>query len=110
MLVGQVLTRDNIVEIIKFAHREKLFIFADEVSRLIIRKQQRNFLTYIRVYYQVYQDNVYADNREFYSFKKITREMGDPYDKLELASFMSCSKGADAFIDQDFVVNGSLEF
>lgn len=26
------LTRDNIVEVIKFAHREKLFIFADEVS------------------------------------------------------------------------------
>ena len=29
---GQVLTRDNIVEVIKFAHREKLFIFADEVN------------------------------------------------------------------------------
>jgi len=41
----------------------------------------------------VYQDNVYADNREFHSFKKVTKEMGDPYDKLELASFLSCSKG-----------------
>ncbi|XP_032781725.2 alanine aminotransferase 1 isoform X1 [Daphnia magna] len=68
---GQVLTRDNIVEVIKFAHREKLFIFADEV----------------------YQDNVYAHNRKFHSFKKVTKEMGDPYDKLELASFLSCSKG-----------------
>lgn len=68
---GQVLTRENIEEVIKFAHREKLFIFADEV----------------------YQDNVYASDRKFHSFKKVTREMGDPYDKLELASFMSCSKG-----------------
>lgn len=31
-LLGQALTRENIVEVIKFAHREKLFIFADEVS------------------------------------------------------------------------------
>jgi alanine transaminase len=68
---GQVLTRDNIVEVIKFAYREKLFIFADEV----------------------YQDNVYAANREFHSFKKITQEMGEPYNKLELVSFLSCSKG-----------------
>lgn len=41
----------------------------------------------------MYQDNVYASNRQFHSFKKVTREMGDPYDKLELASFLSCSKG-----------------
>lgn len=68
---GQVLTRENIVEVIKFAHREKLFIFADEV----------------------YQDNVYASNRQFHSFKKVSRELGHPYDKLELASFLSCSKG-----------------
>ena len=32
--LGQVLTRDNIVEVIKFAHREKLFIFADEVNQI----------------------------------------------------------------------------
>lgn len=70
--VGQVLTRENIVEVIKFAHREKLFIFADEV----------------------YQDNVYASDRQFHSFKKVTQEMGDPYNKIELASFLSCSKGS----------------
>ena len=28
---GQVLSKDNIKEIIKFAHEEKLFLFADEV-------------------------------------------------------------------------------
>lgn len=68
---GQVLTRQNIEEIIKFAHKENLFIFADEV----------------------YQDNVYAQGSEFYSFKKVLTEMGEPYSKMPMASFMSCSKG-----------------
>lgn len=68
---GQVLTRDNIQNIIKFAHKHKLFIFADEV----------------------YQDNVYAKESTFHSFKKVLIEMGEPYKSMELASFMSCSKG-----------------
>lgn len=68
---GQVLTRENIVEIIKFAYREKLFIFADEV----------------------YQDNVYDKAAQFHSFKKVLLEMGEPYQSMELASFMSVSKG-----------------
>lgn len=68
---GQVLSRANIEGIIKFAHKEKLFIFADEV----------------------YQDNVYDPKSKFHSFKKVLVEMGEPYSKMELASFMSCSKG-----------------
>ncbi|KAJ8949003.1 hypothetical protein NQ314_008309, partial [Rhamnusium bicolor] len=68
---GQVLSRDNIEEIIKFAYKEKLFLFADEV----------------------YQHNVYAEGSKFYSFKKVLTEMGEPYSSIELASFMSCSKG-----------------
>ncbi|KAJ2943492.1 hypothetical protein O0L34_g16600 [Tuta absoluta] len=69
---GQVLTRQNIEDVIKFAHKHNLFIFADEV----------------------YQDNVYAKGSQFHSFKKVLREMGSPYtDSQELASFMSVSKG-----------------
>ncbi|CAB3222031.1 unnamed protein product [Arctia plantaginis] len=68
---GQVLSRENIESIVKFAHEKKLFIFADEV----------------------YQHNVYAEGSQFYSFKKVITEMGPPYNKLELASFMSASKG-----------------
>lgn len=68
---GQVLTRKNIEEIIKFAHRHNLFIFADEV----------------------YQHNVYDKDSKFHSFKKVLTEMGEPYSKMQLASFMSCSKG-----------------
>ncbi|XP_063704820.1 alanine aminotransferase 1 [Culicoides brevitarsis] len=68
---GQVLSKENIQEIIKFAYKEKLFIFADEV----------------------YQDNIYAPGSKFHSFKKVMSEMGEPYSKMELASFMSCSKG-----------------
>merc|ERR1712179_87262 len=68
---GQVLTRENIEAVIKFAHKENLFIFADEV----------------------YQHNVYAEGSKFHSFKKVMMEMGAPYSEMELASFMSCSKG-----------------
>lgn len=68
---GQVLSKENIQEIIKFAHKEKLFVFADEV----------------------YQDNIYGASSKFHSFKKVMTEMGEPYSKMEMASFMSCSKG-----------------
>jgi len=68
---GQVLSRDNIEAVIKFAAEKKLFVFADEV----------------------YQHNVYADGSAFHSFKKVMTEMGAPYSDLELASFMTCSKG-----------------
>lgn len=69
---GQVLTRENIEEIARFAHKHKLFIFADEV----------------------YQENIYAKGSEFHSFKKAVFEMGPPYsNEIELASFHTCSKG-----------------
>ncbi|KAG0712674.1 Alanine aminotransferase 2 [Chionoecetes opilio] len=42
---------------------------------------------------QVYQDNVYAEGCKFHSFKKVLMELGEPYCHMELASFMSCSKG-----------------
>jgi len=68
---GQVLSRQNIEDVIKFAHREKLFIFADEV----------------------YQENVYAKGSQFHSFKKVLMELGEPYSGMEMASFLSSSKG-----------------
>ncbi|CAG0881129.1 unnamed protein product [Cyprideis torosa] len=68
---GQVLTRDNIVEIIKFAQKERLVLFADEV----------------------YQHNIYAEGSKFYSFKSVMKQMGPPYSDMELCSFMSTSKG-----------------
>jgi alanine transaminase len=68
---GQVLTEQNIREVIQFAHDEGLFILADEV----------------------YQDNVYAAGSKFYSFKKVMSGMGAPYSNTELASFYSTSKG-----------------
>lgn len=68
---GQVLSRENIESIIRFAYKENLVIFADEV----------------------YQYNVYEEGSEFHSFKKVMMEMGAPYNRMELCSFMSCSKG-----------------
>ncbi|KRX55960.1 Alanine aminotransferase 2, partial [Trichinella sp. T9] len=68
---GQVLTRENIEEVVRFAHENKLFLFADEV----------------------YQDNIYEAQSKFHSFKKVLMEMGPPYSSMELASFHSSSKG-----------------
>merc|ERR1712204_44372 len=68
---GQVLTRENLEAVIKFAHEKGLFVFADEV----------------------YQQNVYAEGSAFHSFKKVMTEMGAPYNQLEVASYMTCSKG-----------------
>ncbi|XP_078009953.1 alanine aminotransferase 1 [Phascolarctos cinereus] len=69
---GQVLSRENIEAVIRFAYEEHLFLMADEV----------------------YQDNIYAEASQFHSFKKVLMEMGPPYaQQLELASFHSCSKG-----------------
>ncbi|KAL1230442.1 Alanine aminotransferase [Trichinella pseudospiralis] len=67
----QVLTRENIEEVVRFAHENKLFLFADEV----------------------YQDNIYEAQSKFHSFKKVLTEMGPPYSSMELASFHSSSKG-----------------
>ncbi|XP_022184819.2 alanine aminotransferase 1 [Nilaparvata lugens] len=68
---GQILTKQNIEDIIKFAYNEKLFIIADEV----------------------YQNNIYSDEKEFVSFKKVLCDLGSPYDGMQMASVMSTSKG-----------------
>jgi len=68
---GQVLSRKNIEDVIRFAKKENLFIMADEV----------------------YQHNIYAEGSEFHSFKKVMNEMGPEFADMELASFMSTSKG-----------------
>ncbi|UYV81390.1 GPT2 [Cordylochernes scorpioides] len=69
---GFVLSRKDIEDIIKLAHRENLFILADEV----------------------YQYNVYSEELEFVSFKKVLRSLDQPWaSEVALASFMSGSKG-----------------
>lgn len=85
---GQVLTLDNIQNIIKFAHKHQLFILADEV----------------------YQDNVYAEGSSFHSFKKVLFEMGEPYNGMELASFMSSSKGFIGRLDFEFYLKKQTFF
>lgn len=42
---------------------------------------------------QVYQENVYKDNCEFVSFRKVLKSMGSEYDDMELVSFHCTSKG-----------------
>jgi alanine transaminase len=42
---------------------------------------------------QVYQENIYVEDKQFHSFKKIARSMGYTDDDLPLVSFQSVSKG-----------------
>lgn len=68
---SQCLSRENIEQIIKFARDENVLIMADEV----------------------YQENVYAEGKEFVSFRKVLKDLGDNYSSVELISFHSTSKG-----------------
>lgn len=70
---GQVLPVENMREVLAFAHRERLMLLADEV----------------------YAENVYAEGREFHSFRKVLyRDMpAEAQRELELASLHSASKG-----------------
>ncbi|XP_076857224.1 alanine aminotransferase 2 isoform X2 [Brachyhypopomus gauderio] len=69
---GQVQSKKCIEDVLHFAYEENLFVMADEV----------------------YQENVYAPDCRFHSFKKVLYEMGPEYfNSVELASFHSTSKG-----------------
>merc|ERR1719277_1897909 len=65
---GQVLSREAMEGVLKFAEREQLMVLADEV----------------------YQDNIHADGKEFVSFRKLAKELGTT---TEVFSFHSVSKG-----------------
>lgn len=68
---GQVLAEGNQREIVEFCKEEGLVLLADEV----------------------YQENVYVDDKKFNSFKKISRSIGYGEDDITLVSFQSVSKG-----------------
>jgi len=67
---GQVLSRENMHDIICFCVKHRLVLLADEV----------------------YQENVYDENAEFVSCKRAAADVG-LLDQLELVSFHSVSKG-----------------
>ena len=68
---GQCLSEENLRELIKFAYEEHVVLMADEV----------------------YQENVYQDERPFISARKVMYSMGEPYSKaVELLSFHTVSK------------------
>jgi len=69
---GQCLSVANLREILKFCYQENLALLGDEV----------------------YQQNVYQDERPFISAKKVLMDMGPPISKeLHLVSFHTVSKG-----------------
>lgn len=68
---GQVLAEENQRQIIEFCKKESLVLLADEV----------------------YQENVYVEDKKFNSFKKIARSLGYGEKDISLVSFQSVSKG-----------------
>lgn len=69
---GQVLSQDNIQEIIDICYKKNILIIADEV----------------------YQNNVYKEGLKFHSFRKVLNTMPtDIKDSVELLSLNSISKG-----------------
>ncbi|KAI3839572.1 hypothetical protein MKX03_003681 [Papaver bracteatum] len=69
---GQCLSIDNLQELLRFCSREKLVLLADEV----------------------YQQNIYQDQRPFISGRKVLLDMGTPISKdVQLVSFHTVSKG-----------------
>ncbi|CAG9462788.1 unnamed protein product [Pedinophyceae sp. YPF-701] len=70
---GTCLSAGQLRELAELAHKERLVLLADEV----------------------YQENVYQDERPFVSMKKVLMEMGEPYSsEVELMSFHTVSKGS----------------
>ncbi|KAF2923934.1 hypothetical protein DAI22_07g230900 [Oryza sativa Japonica Group] len=67
----RVLAEENQKKIVEFCKNEGLVLLADEV----------------------YQENIYVEDKKFHSFKKIARSMGYTDDDLPLVSFQSVSKG-----------------
>ncbi|KAI3766337.1 hypothetical protein L2E82_16391 [Cichorium intybus] len=68
---GQVLAEENQRQIVEFCKKEGLVLLADEV----------------------YQENIYAPDKKFNSFKKICRSMKYGEKDIPLVSFQSVSKG-----------------
>ncbi|KAF3639137.1 putative alanine aminotransferase, mitochondrial [Capsicum annuum] len=69
---GQCLSVANLKQIIQFCHQENLVLLGDEV----------------------YQQNIYQDERPFISARKVLLDMGPPISKeLQLVSFHTVSKG-----------------
>mmetsp|Transcript_95581 Transcript_95581/g.276048 ORF Transcript_95581/g.276048 Transcript_95581/m.276048 type:complete len:500 (-) Transcript_95581:159-1658(-) len=65
---GQILSREVMESVLKFAEKERLMVMADEV----------------------YQDNIHVDHKKFISFRSLAKELGST---VEVFSFHSISKG-----------------
>lgn len=68
---GNVLSKENIEEIVKFCYEHKMIIIADEV----------------------YQNNIYNETKSFISVRKTVNSMPYPYNKTIVFSCNSVSKG-----------------
>lgn len=68
---GNILSKENIEDLVKFCYEHKMVLLSDEV----------------------YQNNVYNEDKKFYSARHIVANMPYPYKRTILFSFNSVSKG-----------------
>lgn len=68
---GQVLKREVMVDVVKFCHDNNILLLADEV----------------------YQENIYTEERKFYSFREVILSMEGSYKETMCVSLHSTSKG-----------------
>lgn len=52
---------------------------------------------------QVYQDNVYVENKKFHSFKKVARSLGYDENDLSMVSYHSVSMGKSSCIKTHYI-------
>jgi alanine transaminase len=68
---GNIFSKENLVDIVKFSYDNNLIIISDEV----------------------YQNNIYSPTLRFHSMRKIASEMKSPYNQVSIFSLNSTSKG-----------------
>ncbi len=105
-ILGQVLSLENIKNIIRFGKKINLLDVNFVIIDFIVAQKHQLFI----LADEVYQENVYLPGSKFYSFKKVLMDLGEPYNQMEmgidftfqipiyglifyLASFHSASKG-----------------
>lgn len=82
---GQIMSYETIQEMVKLCYDNQILIIADEV----------------------YQQNIYHQQKEFNSIRKVVLEMPYPYNHTQVVSFHSTSKG---FIGECGLRGGYAEF
>jgi hypothetical protein len=81
-----------------------LFALSNHIKHVKGKKNILSFKSITEMYLQVYQENIYAENKKFNSFKKVARSLGYDENDLSLVSFNSVSMSESSFILSPFQI------